>query len=94
MTNFTPIELKALKAFYAGTRARQIRKDLDVDPWPLVARHRAMPQEEHEKVQRRIRGPRNPLGEQTWIKEALPDNPIFKRGFVIAGQKRPYDADK
>ncbi|EED31293.1 hypothetical protein NOR53_2552 [gamma proteobacterium NOR5-3] len=38
---FSDDELHSLKAFYAGERARSIRKRLP-NPWPLIARHRAL----------------------------------------------------
>ncbi|ESZ89379.1 hypothetical protein [Congregibacter litoralis] len=38
---FSDDELQSLKAFYAGERVRSIRKRLP-NPWPLIARHRAL----------------------------------------------------
>ncbi|MEH6519215.1 MAG: hypothetical protein V7742_21255 [Halioglobus sp.] len=92
MTAFTTEEISVLKQVYDHVPARRIRAETGIDPWSLVARHRALPQDEYEAVQRRIRGPRNPLGNQTWITEASPDSRHYKRGFVIAGQRRPPDA--
>lgn len=39
-TLFSDAELLSLKAFYAGEKARSIRKRLP-NPWPLIARHSA-----------------------------------------------------
>ena len=43
---FTDNEVVALALFYQGTRARIIRRDLHLNPWPVVARLRALPSDE------------------------------------------------
>ena len=48
-TLFSEKELFALKAFYSGTRARQIQPKYG-DPWAVVYRHRHLPQDLYEAV--------------------------------------------
>jgi hypothetical protein len=54
MSTFTPEELNVLKQFYGRVPARQIRAGTGIDPWLLVARHRALPQAEFEAVKRDV----------------------------------------
>ena len=54
MPTFTPEELSVLKQFYARVPARQIRADTGIDPWPLVAKHRAMEPTEFAAVKREV----------------------------------------
>ena len=46
---FEQVELQALKAFYQGMQARKVRQKY-CDPWPVVARHRALPEQEFQSV--------------------------------------------
>lgn len=47
---FSQTELDALAAFYARERAKSIRQRLRVDPWAIVARHRAMERASYDAV--------------------------------------------
>jgi hypothetical protein len=55
MSTFTTEELHVLQRFYAKHPARLIRQEEGIDPWPLVARHRALPKPEYEAVRRAVR---------------------------------------
>jgi len=59
-TRFTQLELFALRDFYSGVRAREIRKEY-VDPWYVVYKHRHLSRELYEAVK--------------WELIALPDKP-------------------
>ncbi len=60
-TRFTQRELFSLRDFYAGVRAREIRKEYGGDPWYVVYKHRHLPKELYEAVK--------------WELIALPDSP-------------------
>lgn len=54
-SEFTDTELRVLKLFYQGVRARQLRETYWwVDPWRVVAKHRALPRERHEAIRQSL----------------------------------------
>ena len=50
----TDKELRALRDFYAGVRARVVREQYGLDIWKLVCRHRNLPQPEFLRVRAEI----------------------------------------
>lgn len=52
---FTAAELRVLKLFYQGVRARQLRETYWwIDPWQVVQKHRGLPREQYEVIKHHV----------------------------------------
>ena len=83
MSHFTPEELDILRQLYDG-------RWFVISDHPLARRHQALPDSEYEAVARavgmQIIHTRN--GGLLRVREAAPDDPIYRRGFVIGGRRK------
>ena len=52
---FTRAEFELLRQFYAGVRARALRRQFALDPWALLNRHRHLPPSQHQRLLRELR---------------------------------------
>jgi hypothetical protein len=84
MPTFTDQELDILRQLYDG-------RWFVISDHPLVTRHQALPDPEYEQIARAVgmqilhtrKG-----GGIIRVREAAPDDPIYRRGFVIGGRRK------